>query len=264
MRAWPTWPARTGSGMTATSSENGRCVIGTSNASSGSVPMPPARRSAAGLPCASPSPSASNGNSRLDEYTSGPKSRCFAWHPAQNAPRPPAPAEPRREATVIEISSPSPRCAGRGSGRGASRRATPRRARARRGSACTARAAAGSRRATACSRAAPPSGSRRSAPAASPRAASSDRSAPAPARRSSPRRSARGARLKIWRLAIVPTIRSAKMARPRATRRRGRRPLRRAQVPARRFVPHRRAHRRGGVHRRYRRRSPPATAWPGR
>ena len=57
----------TGSEMTATSSENGRCVIGTSNASSGSVPMPPARRSAAGSPCASPSPSASNGNSRLDE-----------------------------------------------------------------------------------------------------------------------------------------------------------------------------------------------------
>ena len=52
--------------LPATSIENGRCVIGTSKASSGSVPMPPARRSAAGFPCASPSPSASNGNSRLD------------------------------------------------------------------------------------------------------------------------------------------------------------------------------------------------------
>jgi hypothetical protein len=67
MRAAPTRPGRTGSVIVATSIVNGRCVTGTSNASSGSVPMPPARRSAVGLPCASPSPFASNGNSRLDE-----------------------------------------------------------------------------------------------------------------------------------------------------------------------------------------------------
>jgi hypothetical protein len=83
MRACPTWPARVGSEIVATSMANGHSAQGTSNASQGSVPIPPALRSAAGFRWASPSPSASKGNRRLDEKTSEPKSRCWLWHPSQ-------------------------------------------------------------------------------------------------------------------------------------------------------------------------------------
>ena len=60
---------------------NGHSARGTSKASQGSVPIPPARRSASGSRWASPSPSASNGKRRLDEIDQRPEVAVLAVAP---------------------------------------------------------------------------------------------------------------------------------------------------------------------------------------